>query len=330
VKRLHGGVIRRIFASRRSDVLLALSLLWIASAAYLWTKSSVLFFSSFSVVAALVLVAVGLTIVFGIMGIANFAHGDFVMLGAVVASVITAGATSGLVFYIALPIAFVVPAVVGLLMEVGVLRWVYSKGFIAPMLATWAVGIILREAVRLWLGTGFQRVSAPLTQPWRLGNVTVPSYDAFMIAVAAIIVGALVVLYTRTPFGLKSRATAEDRIMAEAVGINVRAIYRWSLMLGSGLAGLAGALISPLVAIDPYMGVTWLVKGFLVVIVGGPASIGGAVLGGNAMGWPAQVIGSVFASQGALYGEISVVALAAIVLMVRPQGLATASDARGD
>lgn len=324
---LRGG---RAFASR-NVVLIAFSVIWIASAVYLFVRSSSLFFSSLSLVATLVIVALGLTITFGIMKIANFAHGEFVMIGAFTAWWVTQYVGGRSSFYIALPVAFLLGAGVGLIMEATVLRWVYGKGLIAPMLATWAVGIVLREVVRLQLGAGFKRVPAPLAGAWQLGPVSVPSYRAFTVFVCVLVVVGMVFLYSKTSFGLKSRATAEDSEMAEALGVNVRSVYRWSIALGSGLASLSGALIAPLVAIAPFMGVSWLVKGFFVVIVGGPASIVGTILGANAMGWPDRFIATYFPSHGALYGQVAVVVLAALIIIVRPQGLlAGKSSGRGD
>lgn len=306
---------------RENAPLVVLSACWFSCAVYLLTRSTTLFFSSLSLVASLVLVALGLTIIFGIMKIANFAHGEFVMIGAFVAWGVTNNFDSREAFYLALPAAFVVAAIVGLLMETAVLRWVYNKGLIAPMLATWAVGIILREYVRLEFGAGFKRVPAPLVEPWHIAGVTVPSYNLFIVIVCVVVVVLLWLLYAKTSFGQKSRATAEDGVMAAAIGINVRMIYRSSIALGSGLAGLSGALIAPLVAINPFMGVTWLVNSFFVVIVGGPGSILGAVGGGNAMGWPDQFMATVFEANGALYGQLVVIVLAAAIILLRPEGL---------
>jgi urea transport system permease protein len=306
---------------RENTLLVVLSAVWLGCAVYVATKSSTLFFSSLSLVASLVLVALGLTIIFGIMKIANFAHGEFVMIGAFVAWGVSDITGSRDALYYALPLAFIVGAAVGLLMETTVLRFVYGKGLVAPMLATWAVGIIIREVVRLEFGSGFKRVPAPLVKPWNIAGISVPSYNLFIIVVCAVVVAALALLYARTDFGLKSRATAEDGVMAAAVGINVRSIYRVSIALGSGLAGLSGALIAPLVAISPFMGVQWLVNGFFVVIVGGPGSILGSVGGANAMGWPNQAMATAFEANGALYGQLVVIVLAAAIILARPEGL---------
>lgn len=315
----------------RNFMLVVLTALWGAAALYLFFRSSSLFFSSLSLVAMLVVVALGLTIIFGIMKIANFAHGEFVMIGAFAAWGVTQNLGGRSSFYLALPIAFLLGAVIGLIMEASVLRWVYGKGLIAPMLATWAVGIVLREVVRLQLGSGFKRVPAPFAGAWDVGPLTVPSYRAFTVFICVLVVIGMIFLYYRTSFGLKSRATAEDSEMAEALGINVRSVYRWSIALGSGLASLSGALIAPVVAIAPFMGVSWLVKAFFVVIVGGPASIMGTVGGANAMGWPDRFMATYFPSHGALYGQVAVIVLAALIIIVRPQGLAGAREVgRGD
>jgi branched-subunit amino acid ABC-type transport system permease component len=312
---------RGVAVLRDNTTLVVLSVFWLSCAIYLLTRSTTLFFSSLSLVASLVLVALGLTIIFGIMQIANFAHGEFVMIGAFVAWGVTDAFDSSQALYLALPAAFAVAALVGLLMETTVLRWVYDKGLIAPMLATWAVGIVIREYTRLEFGAGFKRVPAPLVEPWHVAGITIPSYNLFMVGVCVVVVTLLWLLYAKTSFGQKSRATAEDGEMAAAVGINVRAIYRSSIALGSGLAGLSGALIAPLVAINPFMGVTWLVKGFFVVIVGGPGSILGAVSGGNAMGWPDQFMATVFEANGALYGQLTVIVVAAAIILLKPEGL---------
>ncbi|MCY4453435.1 MAG: branched-chain amino acid ABC transporter permease [Immundisolibacterales bacterium] len=283
------------------------------------------FMNALGTVSILMIVALGLTIIFGILKIANFAHGDFVMVGAYVTWGVQSTMGFDGAFFIALPAAFLAVALLGLIVEAGALRFVYGRGLIPPMLVTWALGIIIHEAISVIFGRHFKSVKLPIKSPIEFFGVSYPGYTTFLVATGIVVVVALIVLFSRTSFGAKSRAAAEDATMAEAVGINVRNVYKMNIALGAGLAGLAGSLLSPLYAVEPLMGTLWLMKSFLVLIVGGVGNILGTIVGANAMGWPEQLLGAELPSSihwpPLVLAQVIVFALAIVLILLRPQGL---------
>ena len=283
------------------------------------------FMNALGTVSILMIVALGLTIIFGILKIANFAHGEFVMVGAYVTWGVQSTAGFDGAFFLALPAAFLAVAALGLVVEAGALRFVYGRGLIPPMLVTWALGIIIHETVSVVFGRAFKSVKLPIKSPIEFFGVSYPGYTTFLVATGVVVVVALILLFSRTSFGAKSRAAAEDATMAEAVGINVRNVYKMNIALGAGLAGLAGALLSPLYAVEPLMGTLWLMKSFLVLIVGGVGNILGTIVGANAMGWPEQLLGSELPSSihwpPLVLAQVIVFVIAIILILLRPQGL---------
>lgn len=292
------------------------------------------FMNALGTVSILMIAALGLTIIFGILKIANFAHGDFVMVGAYVTWGVQSNAGFDSSFFLALPAAFLCVAALGLLVEAGALRFVYGRGLIPPMLVTWAVSIIIHESVSVIFGRAFKSVRLPIKFQIEVFGISYPGYTTFLVGVGLVVVIALLLLFAKTSFGAKSRAAAEDATMAEAVGINVRNIYRMNIALGAGLAGLAGSLLSPLFAVEPLMGTVWLMKSFLVLIVGGVGNIVGTIAGANAMGWPEQLLGSELPSSinwpPLVLAQVIVFVLAIVLIVLRPQGLMGSMSHRED
>ena len=292
------------------------------------------FMSTFGTVSILMIAALGLTIIFGILKIANFAHGDFIMVGAYVTWGVQSIAGFEGSFFLALPVAFVAVGGLGLLVEAGALRFVYGRGLIPPMLVTWALGIIIHESVSVTFGRAFKSVHLPIKTQIEFFGISYPGYTTFLVGVGIVVVIALLLLFAKTSFGAKSRAAAEDAIMAASVGINVRGIYRMNIALGAGLAGLAGSLLSPLYAVEPLMGTLWLMKSFLVLIVGGVGNIVGTIAGANAMGWPEQLLGSQLPSSihwpPLVLAQVIVFVLAIVLIVLRPQGLMGSVSHRED
>lgn len=283
------------------------------------------FMNALGTVSILIIAALGLTIIFGILKIASFAHGDFFMVGAYVTWGVQSNAGFDGSFYLALPAAFLFVASLGLVAEAGALRFVYGRGLIPPMLITWALGIIIHESVSVIFGRAFKPVQLPIRDQIHFFGISYPGYTTFLVGAGIVVVVALLLLFAKTSFGAKSRAAAEDATMAEAVGINVRNIYRLNIALGSGLAGLAGALLSPLIAVEPLMGTIWLMKSFLVLIVGGVGNIVGTIAGSNAIGWPEQLLGSELPGSvnwpPLVLAQVIIFALAIALIVLRPQGL---------
>jgi branched-subunit amino acid ABC-type transport system permease component len=306
----------------------------VAVAFILFRVEPISIMNALGTVSILLIAALGLTIIFGILKIANFAHGDFFMMGAYATWGFQSTAGFEGSFYLALLVAFLFVAAMGLVMEALVLRFVYTRGLIPPMLATWALGIVIHESVSVIFGRAFKSVEPPFRGQIEFLGVSYPGYTTFIVASGLVVLIALFILYSKTSFGAKSRAAAEDATMAQAIGINVRNIYRWNIAIGSGLAGLAGSLLSPLIAVEPLMGNIWLMKSFLVLIVGGVGNIAGTIAGANAIGWPEQLIGAELPSSvnwpPLVLAQVIVFVLAIILILLRPQGLMGTTTHRED
>jgi branched-chain amino acid transport system permease protein len=267
----------------------------------------------------LILVALGLSIVFGLMGIINFAHGTFYMLGAY-AGWLTVHVTGN--FWLALGVAPVSVGLVGVLVERGVLRRIYGtrNANFAGVLVTYGLAIMVPDLVRMIFG----RPGKPFATPpvltgslFRLGATDVHGYRVFILLVTAVLLPALWLLLNKTTLGLVIRAGTSDNLMVQLLGINVARTWTITYALGAGLAALAGVITAPLVAVAPEMGGLVLIECFIVTVVGGMGSFPGAVAGG-------LIIGEALALTGLLYDVLAdvVIYLAmALVLLVRPRGL---------
>jgi urea ABC transporter permease protein UrtB len=269
-----------------------------------------------SLAATLVLVGMGLGVILSLMGIINLAHGEFLMVGAYTVYLVDdAGWLPA--YWGGLLLAPVVVAVLALVLERGVVRRLYRRP-LDTLLATFGLGIVLREGVSILFGAEQKNVTGPFKGSVGILGVTYPSQRVFLIVAGAIVLTGFVLVYTRTMFGLRVRATISQRHMAEAIGINTRRINQVSFALGAAIAGFAGALIAPVFVASPDMGVRWIVPAFLVVIVGGMGSIYAAVVGGIA-------IATLQASSEYFYSlsvaQVIVFAAAILVVRFRPRGL---------
>lgn len=265
--------------------------------------------------AVLILISLGLAIIFGLRGVINLAHGEFFMIGAY-----TVWATEkyGLPpFWVGLIVAPLLVAFIGWLIERSYIRFLYSRP-LDTLLGTWGISIILRELVRIVLGPEHRYATQPITGQLQIGSFSYPLYRAAIIAFTIVVLLVVLYLFTRTDFGLKVQATIRDREMASAVGINTSRIDQAVFALGAGLAGLAGAVMSPVIAINPNMGLDYFAQTFLVVILGGAGRILGVLGGGAAIGM----------TQAGLSAILKPVVAQALVLVVTiglirlyPQGL---------
>ena len=267
----------------------------------------------------LILVAQGLSIVFGLMGVINFAHGIFYMLGAY-AGWLTVRVTGS--FWLALLVAPAVVAVLGVLTEIGVLRRIYGtrNANFAGVLVTYGLAILVPDLIRMLFGRDGKPFAVPpsLTGSlFTLGATDVGAYRIFIIAVTAVLLPLLWLLLNRTNLGLVIRAGTSDNLMVQLLGVNVRRTWTITFALGAALAAFAGVITAPLIAVAPEMGGLILSECFIVTVVGGMGSFTGAVVGG-------LLIGEILALTGMLYDVLAdvVIYLAmAFVLLVRPRGL---------
>jgi urea transport system permease protein len=267
-----------------------------------------------SLAGILILVALGLGITFGLLGVINLAHGELFMLGAY--TVLVVQQATGNV-WLGIAVAPVAVGAIGLLIERGVIKRLYERPF-DTLLATWAVSIVVRQGITLWQGGGFQPIPHPITGSVSVLGVPYSRYRLVLLALGvAVLVLAGVLLY-RTRLGLQARAAIQNREIAAAMGINVGRLDSIVFTLGAALAGLAGAAMGPLVTVSPAMGLPFLASSFFVVILGGTGSLigvaaGAAIIGGG------QALISFFANP--VIAQVAVLLLAIVVIRIAPQGV---------
>jgi urea transport system permease protein len=273
-----------------------------------------------SIGSILLLVALGLSIIYGSMGIINLAHGEFVMLGAYAAWMFQQFFGLGLLASL-VPI-FLVVAAFGWLIERYVLSFLNNRP-LDTILATWGVGIILQQAVRLLVGGELRYVQMPsaLSDSTDLLGVPVSAYRIFLFVAALSLFGLTWLLMNRTTNGMKLRAIIQDRSISASFGIDARRVYSLTFAYGAGLAGLAGALVSPLKSVSPEMGTGYVVDSFMVVVLGGVQSLAGAVLSSFILG---ELSGVVAFLQNDTVAKALVLLAIIVLIRFRPEGLFTA------
>jgi branched-chain amino acid transport system permease protein len=273
-------------------------------------------FNGLTLGALLVLVAMGLTIIFGALGVMNFAHGAFYMVGAYAAYVAYLTTKS---FLVAIVAGSIIALLLGAIIERSFIRYFYKRPHEDQILVTFGIGIIVVEAVRARFGGIAQRVPVP---KWGEGAVNFGFlyYPMYRVEVLGIVSAALIIFYIvlyRTRIGLVVRAGIEDPLMVNILGINVSRTFLAVFGLGSMAAGFAGVINSPIVTVDPQMGALVLVQSFVVIVIGGVGSFWGAVVGGLIAG---EIL-SLTAMVQPAYSQVMLFAAMALVLILRPQGL---------
>ncbi|KAF1058692.1 branched-chain amino acid ABC transporter permease [Burkholderia gladioli] len=264
--------------------------------------------------AALALTTIGLAIVFGLLGVLNMAHGEFVMLGAYSVVVVQ---RLGLSALLAVPLAIVVCAAIGWIVERLLVRPLYQRPF-DTLLATWGVAILLREGVAALFGKGYQDVTGAYGASIDVLGTQYPAFRlAVMLAVGVAFAG-LAGWYSRSQMGARIRGMVANPLLAKAVGINTPRLASGTFIMGVVLAGLAGVLLAPIVRVEPYMGLDYLLNSFFVLVVGGLGSLLGLAVGTLVIGGT-QVAVSSFIDQTS--GYTAVLILSVYFLWSRPNGL---------
>jgi urea transport system permease protein len=263
---------------------------------------------------ALLLVTLGLIIIFGLMNVINMAHGELFLLGAYTVVAVT---QAGGPFWLALVLAPAFLALVGLILEVAVIRHVYHR-FLDTILATWGISLAIKQAVIVIFGPTSQSVVNPIPGHATLLGVNYPSYRLFIMGVAVSVTAATFALFYGSRLGLKIRAVIANRAMASSLGINTRKMDRGTFAFGAALAGLAGAVMAPIMSVDPQMGVSFLIPAFLSILVGGAGSMLGAVVGTATIAGANTVIASIWTQVSA---QIAVFALAIVLIRIFPTGI---------
>jgi branched-subunit amino acid ABC-type transport system permease component len=263
--------------------------------------------------AILFIISSGLLIIFGVMKILNFAHAGLLSVGGYTALTVTQLGWSP---WLAAPLALVAGFLAGALIEQSVMRWLYTRSLDA-ILAAWGLGMILVQLITITYGRQIQFVQTPLSGATMIFGETYSVYRLYLVLVAIALGIILTAILKGTRLGLNTRAVIMNDNLAQALGINSAWVRFLSFSLGSALAAMAGALITPLSSVNPNMGFSWLVSSFMIVLLSGSSLISLAVsafvLGG------AQVLVSTFINP--VIGGMTIVVLAAIILRIRPGGL---------
>lgn len=283
-------------------------------------------FNGLSLFTILLLMSLGLAIVFGLMGVINMAHGELMTLGSyttyLTARIFELHAEQWMDFYllVAIPMAFLVCFASGYLLERGFVRWFYKRP-LDTLLATWGLSLILQQAYRSVFGP--QEVSVPLAS-WLNGawqpveGLELPLNRIFIIGLT-VVVGCLVyVLFFKTRMGLRARAVTQHRAMSSAVGINTGQVDAMVFALGSGLAGIAGAVFTMIGSTNPGTGQAYIVDAFVVVVFGGVASLAGTAASSFAIAQAQTVLEYITSDTMA---RVAVLALVVVTLYLRPNGL---------
>ncbi len=268
--------------------------------------------------AFLVLSAIGLAVIFGMMGVINLAHGELMMLGAY----ITVGAArSGVPLPLAMLLAGVGVGLIGAIMEVLIVRRLYGR-LLDSVAATWAVGLILSQGMLILTGPSIQGVTSPLGS-FKVGNTSYSWYRLVLGFTAVALLAALYLLFMRTRFGLRARATIQNPDIARALGVDTARMYTVTFALGSALAGLAGGLYAPTATVVPFFGTNFMVEAFVTVIVGGANVLVGSPLAAALLG----AINAFLAQTWGLYiARVGLLVATIVVIRVLPLGMSGLMD----
>ncbi len=273
-------------------------------------------FNGLALGSLLALVASGLTIILGTLGVLNFAHGALFMVGAYAVFVVLQSTNS---FVLAIAVGCLFMLIVGVLIERVIIRLFYQRPPEDQILVTFGVGIVLVEALRAIFGGNSQRVPVPswgegVTQ---LGFLIYPTYRLQLIGIIAVTLVVLWLVLYRTSIGLVVRAGIENAGMVGILGINVRRAFLLVFAIGVTAAGFAGMIYAPILSVTPDSGDPFLVQAFVVIVIGGLGSFPGAVIGGLVAG---EIL-SITSAFNSAYSEVMLYALMAVILVIRPQGL---------
>lgn len=263
--------------------------------------------------AFLVISAAGLAVIFGMMGVINLAHGEFIMCGAYVTA---AAARSGLPLPLAILTGALAAGLIGVALERLVIRRLYHRP-LDTIVATWGVSLIVTQGVLIVLGSTMPGLGTPLGGA-SVGALSYSLYRIVLMAMAAALLAGLYLLFYRTRYGVVARATIQAPHMARALGVDTGRIYSLTFGLGAGLAGLAGGLYAPTMTLVPTMGATFIVESFVTVVIGGGDIFMGAAPAAAIL---AVIRAGMTAWQGQLFGQIGLLLAVILVIRLMPGGL---------
>ena len=270
-----------------------------------------------SIGVAVVLIALGLTIIFGLLDVINMAHGEFYAIGAYLAVALLA---TGMSFWWALVLTPLLMAVLGFVTERGLIQRVFhSKDrHTLTLILTFGVAVVLEDALKIAFGANPLRLEAPISGATEMLGLFFPNYRLFVMLFGGALIAAVWLLVFRTSLGAIVRAAAYDRNMSASLGVPVQLVYAGTFAFGVALAGIAGVLLAPIYSVFPTMGKDFVLIAFSVVIIGGMGSIKGALLAGLLL-TQVQSISSLYISP--VWSDPLLFGIMVLVLMWRPQGL---------
>lgn len=266
--------------------------------------------------AFLLLSALGLIVILGMMNLINLAHGEFMMLGAYVA---TMAVRRGIPFPLAVIVSFAAIALFGIVLERLVIRRFYGRE-LGALVTTWGISLILAQGALLVFGPYMPPIPIPRGAVG-VGAYSFSVYWLVLIGVSVVLVAVLAFVYRATPFGLQARATMQNPAIARSLGIRVDRIYMLTFALGAGLAGLSGALLAPTTSIAPYMGQQFVAPAFITVVVGGGANVIAGAVGSSTL--LSLIETPVSVALGTFYGTMALLLTALLVIRVLPAGLSS-------
>ena len=277
------------------------------------------FISGLSITSILLMIALGLAIIYGTTGVINMAHGEFVMIGAYTSWFFQTQLGMGLIASI-IPI-FIITAAMGFLIERLIIRHLYNR-LLDTILATWGIGVILQQLIRLSVGSELKYLEIPpyMAESMSLFGQQVSVYRVFIFLFAtAIFILAWFIIY-KTKFGMKLRAVTQNKDMASCFGVNSGVVYSATFAFGTGIAALAGAFVAPLKSISPDMGTNYIIDAFMVVVLGGVESLIGTAASSFIIGETSSFIAS-FSNDTLAKALVLVITI--LILRVKPEGLFT-------
>jgi branched-subunit amino acid ABC-type transport system permease component len=303
-----------------------------------WDTAAILGLEIVNSITILILLALGLVVIFGMMKIVNLAQGEFFTLGAF--TVLAATRFGGLPLWLAMLLAPLAVAAIGIAIERLVIKPLYGRP-LDVMLATWGVSLLLIGIVTVIFGAVTQGI------PFALGNFTIggyqyPEYRLVMTTVAIGLMAGLYILFRRTAFGRRARATIANPDMAAALGVNTSRMFMLTFGLGAGLAGATGAILAPIVGVVPTMGTLYIARAFITVVVGGPLVLVGTLTSAGTLGMVEAVISrfslfkistaghctpppcEITIGGSAFYGQVALLVFAMVLLRLLPRGLSGA------
>ncbi|WP_126663488.1 urea ABC transporter, permease protein UrtB [Haloterrigena salifodinae] len=268
-------------------------------------------FEFVEIFAFIVLATVGLAVIFGMMGIINLAHGEFILVGAYATSFAVA---AGLPLAVAMAVGVVVTAAFGLVLERLIIRRLYGR-LLDSMVVTWGISLVMIQLTRIAFGNTAPGVGIPFGQ---LPVVDGPTYYLVLAVIAVGVLGGLYALFTWTDFGVRARATMQDEETARSMGVDTDRMYMATFAIGSGLAGLAGALYAPVMTVTPEYGTSFLVESFVAVVVGGSSVLLGTILASGFLG----TINAAFTNlAGTFMGQVAMLVAAIVAIRLMPDGI---------